>query len=182
ASPVNIELGTPYSDAGASATDNIDGNLTTNIATASNVNVNVVGSYSVTYNVSDAAGNAAPQVTRTVNVTPDVTLPVISLTGSSPVNIELGTPYTDAGASASDNINGDLTANIATVSNVNVNVVGSYSVTYNVSDAAGNVALQATRTVNITPDVTLPVISLTGSSPVNIELGTPYTDAGASAS
>ncbi|MCP4332442.1 MAG: DUF5011 domain-containing protein, partial [Gammaproteobacteria bacterium] len=181
ASPVNIELGTPYTDAGASATDNIDGNLTTNIATVSNVNVNVVGSYSVTYNVSDAAGNAALQVTRTVNVTPDVTLPVISLTGVSPVDIELGTPYADAGASASDNIDGDITASIATASSVNVNAVGSYSVTYNVSDAAGNAAAQVTRSVNVTPDITRPVISLTGASPVNIELGTPYSDAGASA-
>ncbi|MCP4234458.1 MAG: DUF5011 domain-containing protein, partial [Aestuariibacter sp.] len=181
-SPISIELGTPYTDAGTSASDNIDGDLTANIATVSNVNVNVVGSYSVTYNVSDAAGNAALQVTRSVNVTPDVTVPVISLVGPSPINIELGTPYTDAGASAYDNIDGDITANIATVSNVNVDAVGSYSITYNVIDASGNPASQAIRTVNVTPDATLPAISLAGVSPVNIELGTPYTDAGASAS
>ncbi|MCP4252828.1 MAG: DUF5011 domain-containing protein, partial [Candidatus Scalindua sp.] len=184
-SPVNIELGTPYVDAGASASDDIDGDLTASIATVSNVNVNVVGSYSVTYNVSDAAGNAAIQVTRTVNVNPDVTLPVITLLGTSPVNIELGTPYVDAGASASDNIDGDLTASIATVSNVDVNTIGSYSVTYNVSDAAGNAAIKVTRTVNVAsdviPDITLPVITLLGTSPVNIELGTPYVDASGSA-
>ena len=47
--------------------------------TVNAVDVNTVGTYTVTYNVSDAAGNAATQVTRTVNITPDVTIPVITL-------------------------------------------------------------------------------------------------------
>ena len=47
--------------------------------TVNTVDVNTVGTYTVTYNVSDAAGNAATQVTRTVNITPDVTIPVITL-------------------------------------------------------------------------------------------------------
>ncbi|RDH85745.1 MAG: hypothetical protein DIZ80_02120, partial [endosymbiont of Galathealinum brachiosum] len=143
-SPVNIELGSTYNDAGATASDNIDGNLTANIITSSNVNTSEVGNYSVSYNVSDAAGNAASTVTRVVNVTADVTPPVISLLGSTPVNVELGSTYNDAGATASDNIDGNITATIITSSNININAVGNYSVTYNVSDAAGNVASQVT--------------------------------------
>ncbi len=108
----------------------------------------MTGGYSVTYNVSDAAGNPAVQVSRTVNVTADVTPPVITLLGSTPVDVELGATYTDAGATASDNIDGDLTASIVTVNPVNTAVVGSYSVTYNVSDAAGNPAAEVSRTVN----------------------------------
>ena len=69
----------------------------------------------MTYNVSDAAGNAATQVIRTVNITPDVTIPVITLLGESEVSLELGSTYTDAGATAVDNIDGDITANIVTV-------------------------------------------------------------------
>ena len=41
------------------------------------MDANTVGTYTVTYNVDDAAGNAAVQVSRTVNITPDVTIPSI---------------------------------------------------------------------------------------------------------
>ena len=181
-SEVSLELGTTYTDSGATASDNIDGDITSSILTASNVNVNRVGTYSVTYNVSDAAGNAADEVTRTVNITPDVTKPVITLKGDMEVSLELGTPYTDLGAMASDNIDGDITSSIVTVNNVDIYTVGTYSVTYNVSDAAGNAADEVTRIVNITPDVTKPVITLSGDAEVSLELGAPYTDLGATAS
>ena len=178
---VSLELGSTYTDAGATAVDNIDGDITANIVTVNSVDVNTVGTYTVTYNVSDAAGNAATQVTRTINITPDVTIPVITLLGESEVSLELGSIYTDAGATAVDNIDGDITANIVTVNSVDVNTVGTYTVTYNVSDAAGNAATQVTRTVNITPDVTIPVITLLGETEVSLELGSTYTDAGATA-
>ena len=40
--------------------------------------------------LSDASGNAATEVTRTVNVV-DTTIPVITLTGTAIVTIEVGT-------------------------------------------------------------------------------------------
>lgn len=48
------------------------------IADTSNVNRNNAGFYTVTYNVTDAAGNAATEVTRTVEV--------VAVPGSLPVN------------------------------------------------------------------------------------------------
>jgi len=150
--PVTIAQGSVYTDAGATALDNVDGNITANIVTVNNVNTAVPGTYTVTYNVSDAAGNPATQVTRTVNVTLlDITPPVITLLGVTPVTIAQGSVYTDAGATALDNVDGNITANIVTVNNVNTAAVGTYSVTYNVSDAAGNAANQVTRTVNVSP-------------------------------
>ena len=178
---VSLELGSTYTDAGATAVDNIDGTITSNIATVNTVDVNTVGTYSVTYDVSDQAGNTATQVTRTVTITADVTVPVITLVGDATVSLELGSTYTDAGATAVDNIDGTITSNIATVNTVDVNTVGTYSVTYNVSDAAGNSATQVTRTVTITADVTVPVITLVGDATVSLELGSSYTDAGATA-
>ena len=178
---VSLELGSSYTDAGATAVDNIDGTITSSIVTVNPVNVNAVGTYTVTYNVDDAAGNAATQVTRTVTITADVTVPVITLVGDATVSLELGSTYTDAGATAVDNIDGTITSNIATVNTVDVNTVGTYSVTYNVSDAAGNSATQVTRTVTITADVTVPVITLVGDATVSLELGSTYTDAGATA-
>ena len=179
---VSLELGSTYTDSGATAVDNTDGTITSSIVTdASAVNVNTVGTYTVTYNVNDAAGNAATQVTRTVNITADVTAPVISLLGDATVSLELGSTYTDSGATAVDNIDGTITSGIATVNPVDVNTVGTYTVTYNVSDAAGNAATQITRTVNITADVTIPVIAITGSNPQRIEVGTAYSELGATA-
>ena len=148
--PVNIELGTSYVDAGATAFDNTDGNITVDIVTVNPVNTAAVGTYTVTYNVDDAAGNSAVQVTRTVNVTPDATPPVITLIGSNPETVVQGSPYLDAGATALDNTDGDITVNIVTVNPVNTAIVGSYSVTYNVSDSGGNNATQVTRVVNVT--------------------------------
>ena len=157
--PASIELGSTYVDAGATALDNIDGNITGSIVTTNTVNTNAVGTYTVTYNVSDAAGNAASPVTRTVIVSSDVTAPVITILGVNPVNIELGGTYVDAGATALDNIDGDISADIVTTSTVNTNVVGSYSVIYGVSDAAGNAAAQVARTVNVTADVDAPLVT-----------------------
>ena len=151
------------------------------IVTVNLVDVNTVGTYTVTYNVSDAAGNAASQVSRTVTITPDVTIPVITLLDDVEVSIELGSTYIDAGATAIDNIDGDITSAIVVANSVDINTVGTYTVTYNVSDAAGNAATQVIRTVNITPDVTIPVITLLGESEVSLELGSTYTDAGATA-
>ena len=181
ANPQSIELGTAYSELGATATDNIDGTITGNIVIdASNVNVDIAGDYTVTYNVSDAAGNPAVQVTRTVTITADKTIPVIALEGANPQSIELGTAYSELGATATDNIDGTITGNIVIdASNVNVDIAGDYTVTYNVSDAAGNPAVQVTRTVTITADKTIPVITVSGLNPINIGLGSVYTDAGA---
>ncbi|WP_321277118.1 DUF5011 domain-containing protein [Thiomicrorhabdus indica] len=185
-SSVTLELGQTYTDAGATASDNKDGNITAQIVTVNPVNTGTIGVYTVTYNVSDMAGNSAAQVTRTVRVVEpaDATVPVITLLGDSSVTLELGQTYTDAGATASDNKDGNITAQIVTVNPVNTGTIGVYTVTYNVSDMAGNSAAQVTRTVHVVEpaDTTAPVITLLGESSVTLELGQAYTDAGATAS
>ena len=79
----------------------------------------------------------------------DIVAPIITLLGDSSVTLYQGATYTDAGATANDNKDGDITANIVIVNPVNTNNIGSYTVTYNVSDSAGNNAVQVTRTVNV---------------------------------
>ena len=59
------------------------------------------------------AGNAATEVTRTVSVT-DTTAPVITLVGDAQITVEVGSTYTDLGATASDNYDGDISADIVT--------------------------------------------------------------------
>ena len=176
---VTIEVGSTYTDAGATAQDNYDGDITDDIVTVSTVDTEAVGTYTVTYDVSDANNNDAVQVIRTVNVE-DTTIPVITLTGDATVTIEVGSTYTDAGATAQDNYDGDITDDIVTVSTVDTEAVGTYTVTYDVSDANNNDAVQVIRTVNV-EDTTIPVITLTGDATVTIEVGSTYTDAGATA-
>ncbi len=143
-SPVTVECGAGYTDEGATADDACVGALTPNAA--GTVNADVVGSYTVTYTVSDPSGNAATPVERQVNVV-DALKPVITRLGDAVVYVAQGDSYTDAGASADDQCDGDLTGSIVTVNPVDTNTPGTYSVTYDVTDAHGNAAVQVTRDV-----------------------------------
>ena len=84
-----------------------------------------------------------------IDVIEDTTIPVITLTGDATVTIEVGATYTDAGATAQDNYDGDITSSIVTVNTVDTETVGTYTVTYDVSDANNNDAVQVIRTVNV---------------------------------
>ena len=84
-----------------------------------------------------------------IYVTEDSIAPVITLLGDATVSIEVGDTYFDAGATANDNYDGDITSNIVTVSNVDTAIVGIYTVTYDVSDANGNAAFTITRIVSV---------------------------------
>ena len=145
---VTTEVGGTYTDAGATASDNYDGDITSSIEQVSTVDTAIVDTYTVTYNVSDANGNAAVEVTRTINVV-DTTIPLIILLGDAAVTIEVGGTFTDAGATASDNYDGDITSSIEQVSTIDTAIVDTYTVTYNVSDANGNAAVEVTRTVDV---------------------------------
>jgi hypothetical protein len=80
----------------------------------------------------------------------DTAVPVITLVGDNPQVITAGTPYTELGAMASDNVDGDITDSIIIdASAVDTGVAGSYQVTYDVQDAAGNPAATVTRTVTV---------------------------------
>ncbi len=79
----------------------------------------------------------------------DVTPPVITILGDNPILHLQNTAYTDAGATALDNVDGDITSDIVTVSNVNTSVVAFYQVTYNVDDRNLNSATEAVRTVQV---------------------------------
>ena len=74
--------------------------------------------------------------------------PTISLVGSSTVNLEVGDSFTDSGATAEDNEDGDLTPSIITLGSIDTSVVGTYTVTYTVSDSASN-TVSVARTVSV---------------------------------
>jgi uncharacterized protein (TIGR02145 family) len=88
---------------------------------------------------------------RFVRDAADTEAPVITLIGESPVSIDQDATYSDQGATATDNVDGDITANIIVTSNVDTSTVGTYTVTYNVSDAAGNAATPLVRIITVNP-------------------------------
>ncbi|MEM6641850.1 MAG: family 16 glycosylhydrolase [Bacteroidota bacterium] len=66
---INLNVGDTYNEQGATASDDTDGDISGNIAIGGDVvDTNVEETYVITYNVSDAAGNAAEEVKRTVIV------------------------------------------------------------------------------------------------------------------
>lgn len=79
--------------------------------------------------------------------------PRVSIDKNLVIEIARGTTYTNIDSlidiSASDNSDGDLTSKIKVKNNVNSNVVGTYTVEYNVTDTAGNVSEIVTRTVKV---------------------------------
>jgi hypothetical protein len=100
---------------------------------------------------------------------PDVTPPTLTLLGEPTVSILINDTYTDAGASAMDDVDGNVTSRIVAESNVDTKTLGIYTVTYSVTDLAGNAANSVSRTVNVTPQATVPEAS-GGGGAIGLEL------------
>lgn len=183
ATPLTVQCGTVYVDAGATAQDDVDGNVTARIVrtitfggdVVGAVNTSVLGTYTITYEVTDNAGQVAIPVTRTVDVT-DTTAPVITLNGAASLVLECSDTYTEAGATATDGCDGDLEVTI--LGTVDTATPGVYPLVYRATDSHGNAAEDVTRTVTVA-DRTAPVITVLGNQTVTLECGTPYLDAGA---
>ncbi|MCP4414248.1 MAG: DUF5011 domain-containing protein [Gammaproteobacteria bacterium] len=157
--PMTVVHGTTYTEPGATVTDNVDTGLTATVT--GTVDTSTVGEYELTYNVTDAAGNAAIELTRSVNVV-DTTAPVITLNGDNPMTIEHGSTYTEPGATVTDNVDTNLVASIT--GTVDTSTLGSYEITYNITDTAGNVATAVTRTVTVVKITGETLANLTGFS------------------
>ena len=163
---VTVERGTTYADDGATADGGED------VVTTGTVDTSAVGTYTLTYTATDVAGNVGT-AQRAVDVV-DTTAPTVTLAGASSVAVELGAAYyTDAGASA------DGGEDVVPTGTVDTLAVGTYTLTYTATDAAGNTGTAA-RTV-VVVDTTKPVVTLVGETPTMAEVGAPYADAGAKA-
>jgi hypothetical protein len=178
---IYVECGSAYTDAGATASDNRDGNITSRIVVGglAAVDENTPGTYTITYNVQDDAENSATQVTRTV-IVQDTEGPVITLLGDSVIYMECGATAEDPGATAVDTCEGEVAEEIDVVGLdlVGGNGPGEYSVTYEVADQAGNLS-QATRTYVVLEDTEAPVITVSGSR--SFPVGSTYSGIGATA-
>jgi endo-1,4-beta-xylanase len=149
----SVECATSYTDAGATATDMCQGAVPVN--SSSTVDVGHVGTGSVTYTATDAAGGQASPVVRSVHVI-DTTAPVVTVLGPNPATVECATPFVDPGATATDSCVG----NVAVISSgaVNTGTPGSYALNYSATDPSGNTGV-ASRVVKVN-DATPPTITV----------------------
>jgi hypothetical protein len=85
------------------------------------------------------------------------TPPVITILGNTPEIVVIGSVYTDAGATAIDAVDGPVP--VSNVTTVNTEFIGSYTVTYTATDAAGNTATAIRTVYVVAADTTAPVIN-----------------------
>lgn len=96
------------------------------------------------------ASSGGPTGTFTTSSSRDSTPPEITLKGANPQRITLGGAYTDLGATAVDDVDGDLTSSIVIdATGIDTSTIGTDKVTHNVLDASRNAAIEEVRTVNV---------------------------------
>jgi hypothetical protein len=137
-----------------------------------------IGTTQINCVATDQSGVSTPPTNLFDISVADTTAPVITLSGPASSTIQLGTAYVDPGASAADAVSGSVT--VTKVGTVNPNAIGTYTIVYSATDAAGNTAT-ATRTV-IVQDTIPPVITETATPNVLLwspnKIMTPVTVSG----
>ncbi|QWB99420.1 DUF5011 domain-containing protein [Mycoplasmatota bacterium] len=137
------------------------------------VDYNSLGDYEVSVSVSDEFGNIEE---KTIIVTVvDTTKPVIHLNGDQEITIELGSEYKELGASFTDNYG--VNENMVISGSVDTNTVGSYNITYDISDLSGNVADTVTRVIHVV-DTKSPILDYIGEEEIYIEYNDIYIEQG----
>ena len=76
----------------------------------------------------------------------DTTAPVITLLGESTVEVDQNASYTDAGATATDAVDGSV--EVVTSGSVDTSAAGTYTITYTATDTSNNSA-SVSRTINV---------------------------------
>ena len=134
-------------------------------ADAGTIDTSSPTTYIITYTARDAAGNTtsahrsvivgnpdgtvsadsgsptSTTTTTTSGASPtstDTTAPVVTLNGSAAMELVQSGTFTDPGATATDDTDGDLTAKVVETGSVDTATTGLYTLTYSATDAAGN--------------------------------------------
>jgi hypothetical protein len=142
--PLMVAYGGTFTDPGATATDDTDPMV--DVIVSGEVDTSVLGDVIVSYDAVDSAGNEADTVTRTVTVA-DMTGPVITLVGDNPLSLVEGGTFEDPGATATDDVDADVTVTVT--GSVDPELSGSYTLSYDAVDSAGNAAETVERVVEV---------------------------------
>ena len=174
---VSMEVFSTYTEDGATAMDNKDGNLSAAIQYSGAVNTKVLGAYTLTYSVKDVAGNSASK-TRIVIVR-DTQKPVINNADANDSNIiyiACGSPLIDR-TKVTDNYdtpNLIVTSDPKNPGGTKTNVIGDYILIYNATDQSGNKADTKAYTFRVADNLG-PIIVLNTPDSIEWEVNVPYT-------
>jgi len=134
-----------YVDAGAKCSDGGDGDLSGNVVVRTSMGSLVQpGNYWYVYECKNSQGTSATPATRIVKVV-DNLCPVCTIKSAANSKIEASFPYTDAGATCTDALDGHIATSIFSFGQVkpvneivNVERTGVYTITYRALDSSGN--------------------------------------------
>ena len=133
---IQLEYGESYKDEGAVASYN-GSNITKNIKTTNNVNLDKIGTYKYIYKIKYK--KQSKKIERIVKIL-DSEKPVIELNGDEELILFVGEKYEEEGAKSTDNYDGDITDKIKIDGSVDTDKVGEYTISYSVSDSSNNVS------------------------------------------
>ncbi len=191
---ITVYLNDKFQDPGFTATDNVDGDISNRVQVSGKPDTDTVGTYTITYTVTDKAGNKAV-VSREVKVeskaipAPDVEndkdteKPQITLKGGEEIIVYLNDEFQDQGFTATDNVDGDISNRVQVSYDkpIDTDTVGTYTITYKVTDKAGNKAT-ASRKVTVkskaVADTEKPQITLKGGEEITVYLNDEFQDPG----
>lgn len=170
---VFFNINDTYIEYGYTATD-VDGNDVTSLVRRdiSDLNMGKEGSYQISYTAVDRKGVKADPVYRVVNVG-DAFAPEITIAGSNPLLVKLGTEFTPPSASALAYDGTDISDSIAVdASSVDTSKVGTYIVSYSVTDASGisgSASLFVYVLESSSPRIIIPEMGSSEESPFQIQ-------------
>ncbi|GAA3509811.1 hypothetical protein GCM10022393_23380 [Aquimarina addita] len=172
--PLVFKIGSTLQYPNATAIDNVDGNLTDAIIVTDSVDQDKIGEYSITYTVTDSSMNIGTAIRKVIVIRDNP--PIITLkNGPSVFNAVRGGVYVDPGATATDDLDGDITSQIKVNNEVKLTTPGDYKVTYTVTDSYDQ-TVSKVRNIEIN-DTEKPVVTLS-SIGFQIKKGSVYVDPG----
>ncbi len=128
-----------YEEEGYVAIDNHDGNLTDQVQRREKMGY-------IIYTVTDSSGNSVTLEREIPYHDPEP--PELILEGGAFITIPCGTIFEEPGYTSRDNVNGDMTEDVAIEGEVIWYQPGTYQLVYTVADSFGNVT-QKLRTVTV---------------------------------
>ncbi len=172
---VLAELHKTYTDDGATASDNIQGDVTGLIQIINPLNIEQLGTYTIKYFVTDMYGNTSDTVVRNVQVVLNSTGPSLTLFGPDTMQLEVHNTFVEPGYIAISNLGDTLTAQVQRTGIINNMMLSATTLTYTITDAYG-LAAQKQRLVKVV-DIQSPVVStFSGSDTIIHQIGTPFDD------
>lgn len=150
---MTVQVGSSFRDPGATA--NADGH-TLKVKVSGEVDTDVPGTYTLCYKARYLLSSS--KAYRTVKVV-ESTGPSIDLVGGEKITVSMGTTFEDPGYTAADNLGEDLTDRVQVTGTVNTRELGTFKLTYEVTDDEGR-STTVERTVEVVaskqPDVVQP--------------------------